>query len=92
MEPFLCISLSIWLISKAIKKNAVNRPAARREPPKKVDLFADWGDDDEVEMKESITKAQREEEKQKQKEIAELKKQGYTDELIAVILPQINNK
>ncbi len=32
-----------------------------------------------------------EEEKQHEKDIADLRRQGYTDELIAVILPTINN-
>lgn len=31
------------------------------------------------------------EDKQREKDIADLKKQGYTDELIAVILPVIND-
>lgn len=30
-------------------------------------------------------------EAQRQKDIAELKRQGYTDELIAIIIPTINN-
>lgn len=35
--------------------------------------------------------AQKKADKQREKDIADLKRQGYTDELIAVILPTINN-
>lgn len=38
-----------------------------------------------------VTKAYVDENPQRQKEIADLKRQGYTDELIAVIIPTINN-
>lgn len=37
-------------------------------------------------------KQQNQGDSKRQKEIADLKRQGYTDELIAVILPTINNK
>lgn len=38
-----------------------------------------------------VDKARKEIERQKKRDIAELKKQGYDDELIAVILPTIYN-
>lgn len=97
MEPFLCITLSLWLISKVIKSNNAVRPVIRQSPPQKVDKkadpFADWGEDDEeVGTKQPDIKAQKEAEAQHQRDIVDLRKQGYTDELIAVILPTINNK
>jgi len=49
-----------------------------------------FGEPETQEEKEAA-RAARQAEAQREKDIAELKKQGFTDELIATIIPTINN-
>ena len=76
MDAFFCITLSILLL-RWWWKNQDHTP----KPPK----IPDFPPSDTI---EPLTEA----DKQRNRDIAELKKQGYTDDLIAVILPQLNNK
>lgn len=44
-----------------------------------------------AEAQAKLEREQREKQRQYDRDVAQLKKQGYTDELIAVIMPTINN-
>lgn len=85
MDAFWGITISLLLIRAAWKSNWLRRKPRRVElPPTPIDASAL--------DKEFKSEAQKKEvEKRREKEIEELKKQGYTDELIAVIIPTINN-
>lgn len=89
MDAFWCILLSFFVIRYAIKEAVANKV----EKEEAVERYREETGDsfkaiDEV-TKEEIY--QRDKEKQKQRDIDELRKQGYDDELIAVILPTLNN-
>lgn len=77
MDPFWGITLSLIAI----------RWFWKSENRKYKDRKADEKRQERIVVKPVKT----EEEKQREKEVQELRKQGYTDELIAVILPTINN-
>ena len=78
---FCSIVLSIIVIRLWWKRNMAKELSIRLKPDKPVNHpFVGIVD---IQRKEVDTK--------RQKYIAELRKQGYTDELIAVILPVINN-
>lgn len=86
MEAFLCITLSIIVLRSWWKNRNKNdyfnfdeRYAATFDMP-----------EPSTAEKES-EKLRVEVERRKAKDIEDLKKQGYTDELIAVILPTIND-
>ena len=77
MDAFWCITLSILVLRWWWKRKS---RGIVRNPLPDVDM-------------PKITKEQRElrEKNQREKDIEYLKKQGYSDELIAVIIPTINN-
>ena len=84
MIDIFCIVLSVVIIRLWWKSNApkeLSTQLKRLIPKKKIK-------DPTIEIKEPPRK---EVNTKRQKEVAELKKQGYTDELIAVILPIIND-
>lgn len=96
MDAFWCIVLSTILLRWWWKRNTPDLWEDKTEQPTTPVLNA--RDVEEAEDKKILTEAQakldkEEKEKQKQhdKEILELRKQGYTDDIIAVILPTINN-
>ena len=85
MDAFFCITLSILVLRYWWKHHPPK--ASKPEPPQEFDL-------DKLKKVESYTIERRKREeanKQREKDVAELRKQGYTDELIATILPTINN-
>jgi hypothetical protein len=75
MDMFFCITLSVLALSWWWKRHT---PMSGQRPSKK-------------ETHEGGLTVEEEVKRRREKDIAELKKQGYTDELIAVILPTINN-
>ena len=95
MEAFWCITLSIIAIRAYLKHSRDSTLGQESEPvsePPPVvyrDTFATY--DKEDKSNRQAEKARLEIERQREKEIVELKKKGYSDELIAVILPTINN-
>lgn len=89
MDAFFCIVLSYLVLRYCwrsdtfgvrgrFKKPNISNP----EPVKSLDEYI---------AQEKIDKVKMEAERQKEKDIAELRNQGYTDELIATIIPIINN-
>lgn len=89
MDAFWCITLSILLIRWVWKRNRKRRfEDEQTEIPEQ-----DFGPIITKELIEAdnAERARQKEQKQRDKDIAALKKQGYTDEIIAVILPTINN-
>lgn len=88
MDAFWCIVLSFftlrWFIKSEREKRGLRRP---RNPIASDEPVIHTEFDEEL---QAIRK-RREADDQRERDIMELKKQGYTDELIAVILPTINN-
>ena len=87
MDAFWCIVLSVIVLRWWWKRN---RPEQEELPPEPIKLDPELVKKFEEDRK--ITKIEMEVQDQKDRDIAELKKQGYSDELIAVILPTINDK
>lgn len=87
MEAFWCITLSILVIRWYLKSSADSEP---REPKYKK-IKAEYPVAEPVVEDPEVEKARKAAEAQRERDIADLKKQGYTDELIAVIIPTINN-
>ena len=98
---FIIIILFLPLTSVFAYDDQTTHPALTQEV---VDFYNDgggidrWGNKTKILKPLNLTKEEKEAEKtrkdiekQKEKEINELRKQGYTDELIAVIIPTINN-
>ena len=77
MDAFWCILLSILVLSAFIK-GQVRR---KEEKASKIERAQSA---ERVYSRKTVKT-------QEDKDIEELRKQGYTDELIAVILPTINN-
>lgn len=103
MDAFWCITLSVLLlrwwwkrnkagiIQKEEKKEEVEPPKLNIEAAKEMQQE---NKDKQVlaDEQKKLDKQEREKQRQHDKDVAELKRQGYTDELIAVIIPTINNK
>ena len=93
MDAFFCITLSIIILRSWWRHNVGVQPRRRDNEftvePKSIKSFdvSQKATPEELELE----KLNKEVEKQKQRDIADLKKQGYDDELIAVILPTLNN-
>lgn len=89
MEAFWAITIIIVVVRLYWKHSTDTLPREEKvEPPV---TQAPTRVQDDVIADTKAEHARKEIERQKEKEIAELKKQGYTDELIAIILPTINN-
>ena len=94
MEAFFCIVLSYAALKafwkserkKAKERKSLDLPATNLEKIKAI------GDIDKAAKEEEVQdKLRKDVEKQKERDAEHLRKQGYSDELIAVILPTINN-
>jgi len=100
MEAFWAITLSV-LVIRAFWKSQSKRSAELRYEKEKAKLKIDKAYLAELQERATpvpLTKEQKEAaklqkdiDKQKEREINELRKQGYTEDLIAVIIPTINN-
>lgn len=92
MDAFFCIVLSYLVLRYCWRSDTfgirhkfkVKEPEVNTDPAPVKSL-------DEYIAQEKVDRAKIEAEKQRDRDIAELKKQGYTDELIATIIPIINN-
>lgn len=104
MDAFWCITLGTLVIAwfwkrenrKSAERKYDNRAEAERTEKQKQDVeIAKWSakfmpepvSPEDLEAERALKEAQ----KQRDRDIAELRKQGYTDELIAAIIPTINN-
>lgn len=85
MDVFWCITLSV-LVVRYWWKHQHFKP---KETPPKPGLFDNLSGQKTIPNRPKKEKT--EEEKRQEKDIADLKRQGYDDELIAVIIPTINN-
>ncbi len=84
MDAFFCITLSILVIRAWWKHRPI--PIQRKPvklPPTRIQVVDETIDQE--------LKVKREAEIQREKDINELRKQGYTDEVITTILPVIND-
>jgi hypothetical protein len=93
MDAIFCIVLSTlvlrsWWKSHKPLNRAENYQEAKTQP-QTISSFKKESDKTPEDIE--AEKLQKEIEKRKNKDIADLKRQGYTDELISVILPTINN-
>lgn len=106
MDPFWGITLSVLAVSKywrRLDRIKAKEEIAEREIKSKrnKDIIREFTELAAQPMsvaekkEEKKLKAEEKErmkaDKKREKDIADLKKQGYTDELIAVIIPTINN-
>ena len=103
MDPFWGITLSVIAISSFWKRERIKAARGRIHQRKKADeqerikqeevidrysaIFSEPMTREEV----SEEKRKQDNEKERERETERLRKEGYTDELIAVILPTINN-
>jgi len=104
MDPFWCITLSVLVVSKFWKRERGKKKIRRyyeekdrKESEKqqaqdlldRVDflMLPDMLTPEEKEAEKKRIAA----EKQKEKDVAELRKQGFDEELITTIIPTINN-
>lgn len=87
MEAFWGITLSILLLRAAFKGEWLRRESTTRIVAKddRFERLNDLANAKPVPVTKSA------EERRREKEVEELRKQGYDDELIAVIIPTINN-
>lgn len=103
MDAFWCITLGTIVVAwfwKRERNKAYDRKteklkyAKKNEEAKQKEVIAKYTEAFGRPMTKAEKKAEDRKiavEKEREKQIAELKKQGYTDELIAVIIPTINN-
>lgn len=104
MDPFWAITLSIIAISIFWKrenrksddrKHLKDKDAERIEKLKQEEVIAQFTEAIQPEPltpeEKEAERVLKEEQKQREKDIADLKKQGFTDELITTIIPTINN-
>lgn len=103
MDPFWCITLSVITVSTVFKRER-NKRKEKKAELEKIDrrieaekeqavieqYRAVFSVPETVEEKEA-RKAAKQAQEQHDKDVAELRKQGFTDELIATIIPTINN-
>jgi len=80
IDMFFCIILSIIVLSKWCKHQS-RKFETNNIIPKNI----------RTQIEPSVWDAKNAADRQREKDISELKKQGYTDELITVILPTIKN-
>lgn len=76
MDAFWCITLSILILRFWWKHQAFKKTV--KSPAPIPTLSKESGED-------------REQRLQRERDIADLKRQGYTDEVIAIILPQLEH-
>lgn len=86
MDAFFCITLSMIVLGAAWKSH--RRTISRRSKDKAIAVRYSADVDKEL---LAADRAAKEAKKQREKDVAELRKQGFTDEIIATILPTINN-
>lgn len=86
MDAFWCILLSTIVLRWWWKRNKPLKQRIVKEQPG-LDMEAAR----EMQQENNLNNEQKEKDRQRERDIAELRKQGYTDELIAVIMPTINN-
>lgn len=100
MEAFFCIVLSYFVL-RAFIKSERNKKLDRLERQEKI---KEYQRKEREKLRKNKPKvriekapltaeeiAEAEIEKQKQRDIEELRKQGYTDDIITMIIPTINN-
>lgn len=85
MEAFFCIVLGTWAISAFLKHLDKKKPEQEYYQTRDISAVNLTADEIDQEMARQKQQAER------NKEAEELKKQGYSDELIAIIIPTINN-
>lgn len=104
MDPFWAITLSIIAISIFWKrenrksddrKHLKDREAERIEKLKQEEVIAQFTEAIQPEPltpeESEAEKARKAEERQREKDIEDLRRQGFTEELITTIIPTINN-
>lgn len=103
MDAFFAITLSVIFISMFWKRERIKAEDRRYEEKKLGDRREKAKEEAVIEKYTAIfsaplTEAEKKEiqakkkaEREREQETERLRKQGYTDELIAVILPTINN-
>lgn len=84
MEVFFCVVLSLLAIRAAVKSEWLYRPLRTPKPAEPLQPIQLTPLTDEQ-------KAKLRAEQERQKDVEALRKQGYNDELIAVILPVVSN-
>ena len=99
MDAFWGITLSVIAISWFWKRERIKKEDRRYDRQKAAEKIEKQRQHEVIDKYTPIfagpltaeEKAEIKAEKEKEKEVERLRKQGYTDELIAVILPTINN-
>lgn len=103
MDPFWGITLSVLVISRYWKRERIKAEDRRYYEKKQKDDIEKAKQEEVIERYSTIfagpmtsgerakIKAKKKVEDERKKEIEYLRRRGYTDELIAVILPTINN-
>lgn len=99
MDAFWGITLSVIAISMFWKRERIKKEDRRYDRQKAAEKIEKQKQQKVIDKYASIfagpltseEKAEVRAEKERELEIEQLRKQGYTDELIAVILPTINN-
>ena len=103
MDPFWGITLSVLVISRYWKRERIKAEDRRYYEKKQKDDIEKAKQEEVIERYSTIfagpmtsgekakIKDKKKVENERKKEIEHLRRQGYTDELIAVILPTINN-
>lgn len=90
-DAFFCITLGTFILSWWWKNRAKSAdPAKKKAPPTRITVTNDIVDPS-IKEKTEAEKKQKEIDRQRERDVAELRKQGYTDELIATILPIVKN-
>ena len=103
MDAFFAITLSVIFISMLWKRERIRAADIKYKERKEADRIEKEKQEEVIERYSTIfagpmtsgekakIKAKKRVENERKKEIEHLRRQGYTDELIAVILPTINN-
>ena len=96
MEGFFAITLIIISIRLYWKHSADSRVKEHSIEPRPIIvpdniIVEHKTTKDKLDSQKEVEEAQKIVDKQRDQDIADLRKQGYTDELIAVIIPTINN-
>ena len=89
MEAFLCIFLTLLLFARLYKKtNPVPKPQRPQELVVDEQTISSFG----VSRGDTVARKPKEAiDKRREEEARELRKQGYSEDLIAIILPTIIN-
>lgn len=88
MDAFWCITLIFIMLRFMWVRRP--RPVVATPAPV-IPIGMSEAELDALDEAEASNKIAKDKEARKQKDIADLKKQGYTDELITVILPTLHN-